>query len=224
MKLSIALFVRVGPPVAHVRVSPCGRRAGDAERQYALPTGPWRAGAGMPRISKPPLARAIDAAGEPRMAASKDEVRQTRALQPGGLRNVDVGCFQIKLQNIPRAPHRPRAGIRSGGQCALCRALPDISARTAGKLGSGSRCQSFLEFPAWHSLSPGRVLQVERACIGRRAPAGAYQVGPWTINADQPSKAAAVGMVRAMQLRGVRVIDVGCFQVDLFYHPYAFRP
>ena len=59
---------------------------------------------------------------------------------------------------------------------------------------------------------------MERACIGRRAPAGAYQVGPWTINADQPSKAAAVGMVRAMQLRGVRVIDVGCFQVDLFYH------
>ena len=29
-------------------------------------------------------------------------------------------------------------------------------------------------------------------------------------------------MVRALQLRGVRAIDVGCFQVDLFYHPCAF--
>jgi hypothetical protein len=52
-------------------------------------------------------------------------------------------------------------------------------------------------------------------------------IWPWTINAEgrgfyQPSKAAAVGMVRALQLRGVRVIDVGCFQVDLFYHPAAF--
>ena len=63
---------------------------------------------------------------------------------------------------------------------------------------------------------------------GRRAPAGMFPIiWPWTINAEgrgfyQPSKAAAVGMVRALQLRGVRVIDVGCFQVDLFYHPYAF--
>ena len=29
-------------------------------------------------------------------------------------------------------------------------------------------------------------------------------------------------MVRLLQLRGVRVIDVGCFQVDLFYHPHVF--
>jgi hypothetical protein len=63
---------------------------------------------------------------------------------------------------------------------------------------------------------------------GRRASTWMYPtIWPWTINAEgrgiyQPSKAAAVGMVRALQLRGVRVIDVGCFQVDLFYHPKAF--
>jgi hypothetical protein len=63
---------------------------------------------------------------------------------------------------------------------------------------------------------------------GRRAPTGMFPIiWPWTINAEgrgfyQPSKAAAVDMVRALQLRGVRVIDVGCFQVDLFYHPNAF--
>jgi len=63
---------------------------------------------------------------------------------------------------------------------------------------------------------------------GRRAPAGMSPIiWPWTLNAEgqgyyQPSKTAAVGMVRSLQLRGVRVIDVGCFQVDLYYHPYAF--
>jgi hypothetical protein len=63
---------------------------------------------------------------------------------------------------------------------------------------------------------------------GRRAFTGMFPViWPWTITAEGrgfylPSKAAAVGLARTLQLRGVRVIDVGCFQVDLFYHPNAF--
>jgi len=79
----------------------------------------------------------------------------------------------------------------------------------------------------WH-LPAGLLAAVGIVESGRRAPAGMFPIiWPWTINAEgrgfyQPSKAAAVGMVRALQLRGVRVIDVGCFQVDLFYHPAAF--
>lgn len=50
---------------------------------------------------------------------------------------------------------------------------------------------------------------------------------PWSINADgagyfSASKSEAVGLVRVLQARGARYIDVGCFQVDLFYHPDAF--
>jgi hypothetical protein len=50
---------------------------------------------------------------------------------------------------------------------------------------------------------------------------------PWSINAGGrgvyvPSKAAAVMTVRTLQAAGLRTIDVGCFQVDLFYHPEAF--
>jgi hypothetical protein len=37
-----------------------------------------------------------------------------------------------------------------------------------------------------------------------------------------PTKDAAVATVRALQAAGWRAIDVGCFQVDLFYHPGAF--
>jgi hypothetical protein len=79
----------------------------------------------------------------------------------------------------------------------------------------------------WH-LPQGVLAAIGLVESGRRAPAGTFPIiWPWTINAEgqgfyQPSRAAAVGMVRALQRRGVRVIDVGCFQVDLFYHPYAF--
>ena len=79
----------------------------------------------------------------------------------------------------------------------------------------------------WH-LPVGLLAAIGMVESGRRATAGVFPIiWPWTLNAEgrgfyQPSKAAAVGMVRALQLRGVRVIDVGCFQVDLFYHPTAF--
>ena len=50
---------------------------------------------------------------------------------------------------------------------------------------------------------------------------------PWTVNANGSgsyfaTRAEAVGFVRNLQASGVRLIDVGCFQVDLFYHPAAF--
>jgi hypothetical protein len=50
---------------------------------------------------------------------------------------------------------------------------------------------------------------------------------PWTIMAEGqgrylPTKAAAIAEVRALQKRGVRNIDVGCMQVNLYYHPDAF--
>ena len=51
---------------------------------------------------------------------------------------------------------------------------------------------------------------------------------PWTVMAEGegrflPSKAAAIDTVRALQARGVRNIDVGCMQVNLYYHPEAFE-
>jgi hypothetical protein len=49
---------------------------------------------------------------------------------------------------------------------------------------------------------------------------------PWTIDADGTglfldSKAAAVAWVRQQASRH-RFIDVGCMQIDLYYHPHAF--
>ncbi len=50
---------------------------------------------------------------------------------------------------------------------------------------------------------------------------------PWTVTARGkgqffPSKAAAIGAVRALRAAGVRNIDVGCMQINLHYHPDAF--
>ncbi len=51
---------------------------------------------------------------------------------------------------------------------------------------------------------------------------------PWTINAEGAgqffaSKEDAIGAVRVLQARGVRSIDIGCMQVNLYYHPNAFN-
>jgi hypothetical protein len=50
---------------------------------------------------------------------------------------------------------------------------------------------------------------------------------PWTINFDGrgyflPNKTEAVAVVSTVRAAGRAVIDVGCFQVNLFYHPEAF--
>ena len=50
---------------------------------------------------------------------------------------------------------------------------------------------------------------------------------PWSINAEgwsyfATTRTDAINTARTLQARGIRYIDVGCFQVDLFYHPQAF--
>jgi hypothetical protein len=56
---------------------------------------------------------------------------------------------------------------------------------------------------------------------GRRVP------WPWTVNAQGQgyyfeAKKDAIAFVEGLQARGVSVIDVGCMQVNLYYHPAAF--
>jgi hypothetical protein len=82
---------------------------------------------------------------------------------------------------------------------------------------------------AWH-LPAGLLAAIGTVESGRRGLGSALPVAwPWSINVGgrglyQPSKAAAIAAVRAFQAggRGLQAIDVGCFQVDLFYHPQAF--
>jgi hypothetical protein len=59
------------------------------------------------------------------------------------------------------------------------------------------------------------------------APDRPATVWPWTINSDGQSfylasKQAAVNIARLLLDHGARYVDVGCFQVDLWYHPGVF--
>ena len=96
---------------AQTTESPCEQAGRDAERQFALPPGllsaigrveSGRWDAALARVVPSPWA--IDAAGQPLMAENKAvALQRTRELQASGVRNIDVGCFQINLQYHPTA-------------------------------------------------------------------------------------------------------------------------
>lgn len=69
---------------------------------------------------------------------------------------------------------------------------------------------------------------IARVESGRLDPAmGRVRPWPWAINVEGlgvffETKAEAIAAVQAYQSKGVRSIDIGCMQVNLFYHPTAF--
>jgi Transglycosylase SLT domain len=78
-----------------------------------------------------------------------------------------------------------------------------------------------------HGLPSGILAAIGRVESGRADTTGSVVPWPWTIDAAGageflPSVEAAVDAVRALQQRGLRNIDVGCFQVNLEQHPDAF--
>ena len=77
-------------------------------------------------------------------------------------------------------------------------------------------------------LPAGLMQAIGRVESGRRNPeTGAFGPWPWVINAEGqgrffPDAPAAIAAVREMHARGVRIIDVGCMQINLHHHPQAF--
>ncbi len=88
--------------------------------------------------------------------------------------------------------------------------------------GAIARAEQEAQIPA------GLLQAIGRVESGRRNPeTGTTGPWPWTINAEGrghffPDRGAAIAAVREMQGRGVRIIDVGCMQVNLHHHPRAF--
>jgi len=68
---------------------------------------------------------------------------------------------------------------------------------------------------------------IGRVETGRREAGGRVAAWPWSVNAAGrgyylSNAAEAVALVGSLRAQGVRSIDVGCFQVNLLYHPEAF--
>ena len=80
-----------------------------------------------------------------------------------------------------------------------------------------------------HGTAPGLLAAIAKAESGRPLPPlPGLQPWPWVVNADGAAvyfdgKAAAVIWTRLALARGVQQMDVGCMQVNLQFHPQAFR-
>lgn len=109
-------------------------------------------------------------------------------------------------------------------------AAPAMATRSIGPtLDPGQLCrQAILTAEREHRLPTALLHAIARVESGRPDPrTGAAVSWPWTINAEGQgrffdSKESAITAVRALQARGVSVIDVGCLQVNLHHHPRAF--
>ena len=102
-------------------------------------------------------------------------------------------------------------------------------AQTAPPPDPGAACRAAIARAERDRGIPAGLLQaIGRVESGRRDPAtGHFAPWPWTINAEGrgmffPTREAAIAEVRQLQARGVRLIDVGCMQVNLHHHPNAF--
>lgn len=91
------------------------------------------------------------------------------------------------------------------------------------------QCRAAIARAELDAAIPAGLLQaIGRVESGRRNPeTGVAGAWPWTINAEGrghffPNREAAIAAVRELQGRGVRIIDVGCMQVNLHHHPRAF--
>ena len=79
------------------------------------------------------------------------------------------------------------------------------------------------------TLPPYLLNAIGRVETGRSDPVtGRVHPWPWSINAEGrdlifDSKAEAVAGARQLLARGVKSFDVGCMQVNMMYHPDAFR-
>ena len=104
---------------------------------------------------------------------------------------------------------------------AAISAPPTVSGhQTCVRAARGAERQNGI---APHLLSAISLVETGRWSRGLKA----SLAWPWTVMAEGvgrylPTKAAAIAEVRKLQARGIKNIDVGCFQVNLHYHGDAF--
>jgi hypothetical protein len=129
------------------------------------------------------------------------------------------------LHEMIDGAHRARAGMAIAFAAAVLAVVPlagasakDEAGACLGLIKSAEKSQAIPDglLKAIGFTESGRVL-----ADGRRVP------WPWTVNTDGQgyyfeTKKDAIAFVQGLQAHGVSVIDVGCMQVDLYYHPNAF--
>jgi hypothetical protein len=129
-----------------------------------------------------------------------------------------------------RVTARHRSCRAAGLLVALVVALVvPAAAKAQPAADPGLACRGAISTAEREAGIPAGLLQaIGRVESGRRDPVtGRFAPWPWTINAEGrgmyfPAREAAIAEVRQLHSRGVRIIDVGCMQVNLHHHPTAF--
>lgn len=117
-----------------------------------------------------------------------------------------------------------------------CRSILWIFLGALGSLQEGrchnkvsNNCAVYVgQYEKHHGIPTGLLHAISKVESGRKDNTGHLVAWPWTVNAEGkgyhfPTKEAAISAVRAMQFKGIKSIDVGCMQINLHYHPYAFQ-
>jgi hypothetical protein len=129
------------------------------------------------------------------------------------------------LHEMIDGARRARAGIVAFLAAAILAAAPPASATTIDEAGA---CLGLIKSAEKSQAIPEGLLKaIGFAESGRVTADGRRVPWPWTVNAEGQgyyfeTKKDAIAFVEELQARGVRVIDVGCMQVNLYYHPKAF--
>lgn len=111
--------------------------------------------------------------------------------------------------------------------CLLMLAAPVRTATASEAWISCARATGLVE-TLRPSLPKYLMAAMSKVESGRPHPEKAARFAwPWTVMAEGrgrylPSKRAAVAEVKRLQRRGIENIDVGCMQVNLYYHGDAF--
>lgn len=108
------------------------------------------------------------------------------------------------------------AAVVASGSPALAQAPIEMSCREAGA-----------EAERVWGLPGGLLAAIGQVESGRADGSNGVSAWPWTINAAGKgrhfdSKPEAIRAVALLRARGTRSIDVGCFQINLMFHPGAF--
>jgi hypothetical protein len=133
------------------------------------------------------------------------------------INNIDC---RFKPVNGPNKMRNFRRAMQIFALVAII--LPPRTALAQDCLAAAAQAEQQFGLPA------GLLAAIGRVESGRRDPlSGRVVPWPWTIDADGTghflqTREAAVASVRALITQGAHLVDVGCFQINLQYHPDAF--
>lgn len=143
------------------------------------------------------------------------------------------GGDQIKpLLAIFRRLLLPGATVLTVTLAAAAPAQADLAQASAGPEPANpwTMCAKATNFIERQEGIPRQLLRaISKIESGRLHPRKKIAMAwPWTVMAEGrgrylATKEAAIAEVAALKARGVRNIDVGCMQINLQYHPEAFR-